>query len=143
MLKTYIPKKEELKRAWYIIDAKDKILGRVATKAAVLLRGKHKPFYTPHMECGDGVIIINAAKVRFTGRKLQEKIYRRFSGYPGGLKEVTLDKLLEKKPTTVMKLAVSRMLPPGPLGRRLVKRLKVYADDKHRHSGQKPIILEV
>jgi large subunit ribosomal protein L13 len=142
MTKTYVAKKEDIKRAWHILDAKDKILGRVAVQAAVLLRGKHKPIFSPHMDTGDGVIVINAAKIRVSGRKMQQKVYRRFSGYPGGLKEVYLSEMLKNKPATVMRLAIQRMLPGGPLGRQLVKKLKVYADDKHRQQAQKPIAFE-
>ena len=143
MYKTYVAKKEDIKRAWYLVDAKDKILGRLASKVAVILRGKHKPIFTPHLDCGDGVIVINAAKVRVTGRKMQQKVYRRYSGYPGGLREVTLETMLARKPEMVLRLAISRMLPSGPLGSDLVKKLKIYADDKHGHQSQKPIVLEV
>ncbi len=143
MKKTYLPKKDDIKVAWYIIDAKGKILGRVAAKAASILRGKHKPIFTPHLDTGDGVIIINAAQVRVTGRKPAQKIYARYSGYPGGLKEVTYEKMFAAKPATVVKLAVERMLPAGVLGNSLIKKLKIYADDKHPHKGQSPIPLEV
>jgi large subunit ribosomal protein L13 len=139
MDKTYVAKKEDLKRQWYIVDAKDKILGRLAAQIAVILRGKHKVIFTPHLDTGDGVIVVNAAKVRVTGRKLKEKVYRRYSGYPGGLKEVRLETMLSKRPATVVKLAVGRMLPGGPLGRNLLKKLKVYADDKHPHKAQNPV----
>jgi len=142
MNKTYVAKKGDIKREWFIIDAKDKILGRVAAKAAVLLRGKHKPIFSPHLDTGDGVVIINAAKIRVTGRKMSQKVYRRYSGYPGGLREVTLETLLAKKPATVMKLAVRRMLPGGPLGRQLLKKLKIYADDLHQQKAQNPVVLE-
>lgn len=135
-------KKEDVKRQWYLLDAKDKILGRLATKAAVLLRGKHKPIFTPHVDTGDGVIVINAAKIKVTGRKLKQKVYRRYSGYPGGLREVTLENMLAKKPTMVIRLAIERMLPSGPLGRQIVKKLKVYADDKHPHTAQNPIVIK-
>ncbi|OGX19596.1 MAG: 50S ribosomal protein L13 [Omnitrophica WOR_2 bacterium RBG_13_44_8b] len=143
MNKTYVAKKTDIKRQWYIADAKDKILGRLAVKVAVILRGKHKTIFTPHLDTGDGVIVINAAKVRVTGRKLKQKVYRRYSGYPGGLREVTLETMLAKKPTTVVKLAVMRMLPGGPLGRDTLKKLKVYADDKHPHKSLRPTVLEV
>ncbi len=142
MNKTYIAKKQDIKKQWYLVDAKDKILGRLASKIAVVLRGKHKAIYTPHVDTGDGVIVINASKIRVTGRKLKQKVYRRFSGYPGGLREVYLETMLKKNPTTVIRLAVERMLPQGPLGRDIVKKLKVYADDKHPHEAQNPIILE-
>lgn len=141
--KTYLPKKEDLKKSWYIVDATDKILGRMATKIAVILRGKHKPTFTTNIDTGDGVIVINAAKVKVTGRKMTQKLYRRYSGYPGGLREVTLENMLAKRPTMVIKLAVQRMLPQGPLGRDLIKKLKVYADDKHGQKAQNPIVLEV
>ncbi|MGD0336131.1 MAG: 50S ribosomal protein L13 [Candidatus Omnitrophota bacterium] len=143
MKKTYIPKKEDIKRQWYLVDAKDKILGRLAVKVAVILRGKHKPIFTPHLDTGDGVIVINAARIKVTGRKMKEKVYRRYSGYPGGLREVTLENMLAKSPVTVIKLAVRRMLPGGALGSDLIKKLKIYSDDKHPHIGQKPVVLEV
>jgi len=142
MKKTYSAKKEDVKKQWYLLDAKDKILGRLAVKAAVLLRGKHKPMFTPNIDTGDGVIVINAAKVRVTGRKLKQKVYRRYSGYPGGLREVVLEDMLKNRPETVIKLAIQRMLPGGPLGRDLIKKLKIYADDKHDQAAQKPIVLE-
>lgn len=143
MNKTYVAKKEDIKRQWYLVDAKDKILGRLAVKIAVILRGKHKPIFTPHLDTGDGVIVINASKIKVSGRKLEQKIYRRYSGYPGGLREVTLETLLAKNPATVIRLAVKRMLPSGPLGRDILKKLKVYADDKHPHQAQAPVVLEV
>jgi large subunit ribosomal protein L13 len=143
MEKTYFAKKEDIKRQWYIVDATDKILGRLATHLAHILRGKHKPIYTPHIDTGDGVIVINAAKIKVTGKKLEEKIYRRHSGYPGGLREIKLATLLQKSPTTVIRLAVKRMLPSGPLARDMLKKLKVYVDDKHPHKSQNPINLEV
>ena len=143
MPKTYLPKKQDIKKQWYIVDAKDKILGRLATKVASVLRGKHKVIFTPFLATGDSVIVINAARVRVTGRKLVQKVYRRYSGYPGGLREVTLENMLAKRPTTVIKLAVTRMLPKGALGSRLAKKLKVYADDKHPHQAQNPLVLEV
>ena len=143
MNKTYIPKKSELNKQWYLVDAKDKVLGRVATKVASVLRGKHKPIFTPHLDTGDGVIVVNAAKVMVTGRKLKQKVYRRYSGYPDGQKEVPLERMLSESPTTVMKLAVKRMLPQGPLGRDTIEKLRVYADDKHPHKDVKPVILEI
>jgi len=143
MTKTYIAKKSEISRKWYLVDARDKILGRLASKVAVLLRGKHKAVFTPHIDTGDSVVVINASKVRVTGRKLAQRIYRRYSGYPGGLREVTLERMLKNKPTTVVKLAVRRMLPGGRLGTCLLKKLKIYPDDKHPHKSQKPVSLEV
>ncbi|OGX46588.1 MAG: 50S ribosomal protein L13 [Omnitrophica WOR_2 bacterium RIFCSPLOWO2_12_FULL_51_8] len=143
MRKTYVAKKEDIKRQWYLVDANGKILGRLAAKVAGVLRGKHKPIFTPHLDTGDGVIVINAAKIRVTGRKLRQKLYRRYSGYPGGLREVALETMLAKHPETVIRLAVQRMLPAGPLGRDLIKKLKVYSDDKHRHAAQSPAVLEI
>lgn len=143
MNKTYTATKQDINRKWYIVDARDKVLGRLATKVAVILRGKHKPIFTPYLDTGDGVIVINASKIRVTGRKLKQKIYRRYSGYPGGLREVPLETMLAKKPVTVIQLAVSRMLPQGPLGRDMLKKLKVYADENHPHKSQNPLVLEV
>lgn len=143
MDKTYSAKSGDIKRKWYIVDAKDQILGRLAAKVATVLRGKHKPIFTPHLDTGDGVIVINASQVKVTGRKLNQKVYRRYSGYPGGLREVSLEVMLAKKPAMVIRLAVERMLPTGPLGRDLVKKLRVYADDKHGLTGVKPLVLEV
>lgn len=142
MNKTYIAKKEDVKREWYLVDAKDKVLGRLAAKVAVLLRGKHKAMFTPHVDTGDGVIVINASKIKVSGRKLKQKVYRRYSGYHGGLKEVPLETMLSKRPTTVIRLAVSRMIPGGSLGSQMLKKLKIYADDKHPHKAQNPVILE-
>jgi len=143
MRKTYVAKKEDIKRNWYLVDAKDKVLGRLASKVAVILRGKNTPIFTPHLDTGDNVVVINAAKIKVTGRKMKQKVYRRYSGYPGGLREVTLDNMLKKNPTTVIRLAVERMLPQGPLGRDLIKKLKVYSDDKHLQQSQNPVPLEV
>jgi len=143
MKKTYTAKSADIKRHWYIADAKGKILGRLATRIATVLRGKHKPIFTPHLDTGDGVIVINARHIKVTGRKLKQKVYRRYSGYPGGQREVTLEVLLARRPATVIQLAVERMLPSGPLGRDLIKKLKVYADDKYDLTGVKPLVLEV
>ncbi|MFC1805224.1 50S ribosomal protein L13 [Candidatus Omnitrophota bacterium] len=138
MIRTYTAKEKDIKRKWHLVDAEGKILGRLAVQVAVILRGKDKPIFTPHVDTGDGVIVINAAKIRVTGRKLQQKVYRRYSGYPGGLKEVTLETMLKNRPTTVIRLAVQRMLPKGKLGSRIIKKLRIYADDKHPHQAQKP-----
>ena len=143
MKKTYMAKSEEVKRACYVIDAKNKVLGRVATRAAAILRGKHKTIYTPHVDTGDMVVIINADKFRVTGKKMTDKVYERFTGYPSGKRVVALQDMLNKRPTEAMKLAVTRMIPKGPLGYQIRKRLKVYANDKHPHQAQKPIVLEV
>ncbi len=141
MNKTHEVKKTDIKRQWYIVDATDKVLGRLATKIATVLRGKHKVTFSPYLDNGDGVIVINASKIKVTGRKLNQKIYRRYSGYPGGLREVRLENMLDKRPATVIRLAVERMLPGGPLGRDMVRKLKVYADDKYPHKAQNPIAL--
>ncbi len=142
MQKTTLAKKKDIKRAWYIIDARNKILGRLAVQAAVILKGKHKPLFTANVDCGDNVIVINAAKIKVTGRKLEQKVYRRYSGYPGGLREVTLSDMLRRRPAEVIRLAVRRMLPSGPLGKEIFRKLKVYIDEKHPHSSAKPIVLE-
>ncbi len=143
MKKTFEPRMQDIQRTWYIVDAKDKVLGRLASRIAMVLRGKHKPIFTPHIDTGDPVVVVNAAQIRVTGRKLAQKVYRRYSGYPGGLREVTLDTMLAKKPETVIKLAVGRMLPAGTLGKDMIKKLKVYSTDKHPHAAQKLVTLEV
>ena len=135
----FVNKKDAQNRKTYIIDAKDKILGRVAVKVAVILMGKDKPIFTPNCDCGDCVIITNAKLAKVTGNKLLEKEYFSFSGYPGGQKITTLEKMLIKKPTEAMRAAVKGMLPKSPLGRKMLKKLRVYADDKHGHQAQKPI----
>ena len=136
--KSKMAKKEGRQRAWYVVDAQDKVLGRLATRVARLITGKGKPDWTPHVDCGDHVVVINAAKVRVTGRKLEEKVYRRHTGYPGGLKEVTLGKQLAEKPERVIQDAVHGMVPKGPLGRKMFSKLKVYAGAEHPHAAQKP-----
>ncbi|MBL7156969.1 MAG: 50S ribosomal protein L13 [Candidatus Omnitrophica bacterium] len=137
-MKTTHVKKADVKHAWYLVDARDKILGRLATKIASLLKGKHKPEYSPHVDLGDGVVVINSEKIRVTGKKLQEKQYKRFSGYPGGLKLEPMEHLLKRRPHEVLRHAVSGMLPKNKLGRRMIKRLKVYAGGKHPHTAQVP-----
>lgn len=141
--KTYMAKKTDVTRQCYVIDATNKILGRVAAKAASILCGKHKAIYTPHTDTGDMVIIINAEKIRVTGRKLEQKVYQRYSGYPSGQKSVVLADMLTSKPTQVLKLAIQRMLPKNRLGSKIIKKLYLYAGDKHGHQAQKPIVLEV
>lgn len=128
----------DIQRKWHLIDAKDKVLGRLATRIAMLLMGKRKPNYTPHLDQGDFVVVINAEKVKLTGKKLQGKIYYSHSGYPGGLKEKTAEELLKKHPERVIELAVKRMLPKNKLGRKMLKRLKVYAGERHPHQAQNP-----
>ena len=137
-MSTFMAKPADIQRKWYVIDAAGKPLGRVATVAASILRGKHTPEYTPHVDCGDHVIVINAAKVVLTGKKLDEKMYRRHSGYIGGLKEVPYRRLMEKDPEFVMTKAVKGMLPDNTIGRNSIKRLRVYAGDQHEHAAQKP-----
>ena len=143
MNKTFIPKKEQLQKKCYLIDAKDKVLGRVATKAAVLLRGKHKPIFTPYLDTGDLVVIINADKIKVTGKKATQKTYQRYSGYPSGQKSVTLENMLKIKPTQVLRLAINRMIPAGPLGNKVRTHLRIYAGDKHSQEAQKPIPIEI
>lgn len=138
MKNTFMEKKETVERRWYIIDATDLPLGRIATKAAHILRGKHKPTYTPHIDCGDYVIIINASKVKLTGNKLDDKMYYNHSGYPGGLRERNAREMIEKYPVEMVERAVKGMLPKGRLGRTMYKKLFVYSDDKHKHDAQKP-----
>ena len=138
MSKTSMLKPADVARKWYVIDAAGKPLGRVAAVAATILRGKHTPEYTPHVDCGDHVIVINAAKVILTGNKLDEKMYRRHSGYIGGLKEVPYRRLMESDPEFVMTKAVKGMLPDNTIGRNSIKRLRVYAGDQHEHAAQKP-----
>ncbi len=143
MEKTYSAKKGEIKRKWYIIDAKGEILGKVAVKAATILRGKHKPIYTPHIDTGDYVIVINASQVVLTGKKLEQKYYRRHSGYPGGLKSIRYDRLLKEKPKKVIELAIRGMLPKTKLGRAMLKKLRVYKGSEHSHEAQNPVQIEV
>jgi len=142
-MKTYLPKVNEIEHKCYVIDAKDKILGKVAAKAASVLRGKHKRIYTPFLDTGDTVIIINADKVRVTGKKLTGKVYSRYTGYPSGFREMALGDMLAKRPAKVLELAVSRMFPSGPLAYKQSAKLKVYAGEVHPHAAQKPIALEV
>lgn len=143
MEKTYVTKPEDVQREWYVVDATGQTLGRLASQVARFLRGKHKPIYSPAIDVGDCVIVVNADKIHVTGRKLDQKIYYRHSGYPGGLKEVTLRNALNKRPTWVVEHAVRGMLPKNRLGRRMFKRLKVYAGSEHPHSAQQPQVLEL
>lgn len=142
-MSSYVQKPHEVERKWYLVDATDKTLGRLGSKIASMLRGKHKPIFTPHVDCGDYVVVINAEKVKVTGKKLEDKEYKRHSGYPGGLKTVTLEKMLEDKPEDVMIHAVKGMLPKGKLGRQMLKKLRVYKGAEHDHSAQKPEKLEI
>ncbi len=126
----------EVLRHWHLLNAEGQILGRLATQAATLLRGKHKPLFTPHVDCGDEVVVINAQKIRVTGNKLKTKVYRRYTGYPSGLKEETLERLLSRRPDEVVRRAVVGMLPSNTLGRRQARRLKIYAGSTHLHQAQ-------
>jgi large subunit ribosomal protein L13 len=137
-VRTYTGKTAEIEREWYVVDAEEQTLGRLAARIAPILRGKHKPTYTPHLDCGDFVIVINAEKVRVTGRKLDQKFYYRYSGYPGGLKSISLRDQLAKHPERVIEAAVRGMLPKNSLGRQMFKKLKVYAGDSHPHQAQQP-----
>lgn len=137
-MKTYVPKQGDVTHKWLIIDAEGKVLGRVAAEAAKLLRGKHKPEYTPYLDCGDRVIIINAAKARVTGRKMEQKMYYRHSGYPGGIRGMNYQRMMEKHPTRAMMLAVKGMLPHNKLGRKLLKHVRVYAGPEHEQVAQQP-----
>lgn len=142
-MRTYMAKPEEIERQWYVVDATGKTLGRLATKVADILRGKHKPIYTPHVDTGDYVIVINAEKIELTGKKWDQKKYYRHSGYPGGLKEITYDKLLKKNPEFIIEKAVRGMIPHNRLGRQIIKKLKVYAGPDHPHQAQQPKELEL
>ena len=137
-MKSYIAKPQEVERKWYVLDAEGKTLGRLATEAASILGGTRTAIYTPHVDTGDYVIVINAEKIEVTGKKRKEKIYKRHTGYPGGLREITFEKLQAKKPEEIIRHAVKGMLPKGPLGRQMYKKLKVYAGPEHNHAAQKP-----
>ena len=143
MKNSYMQKKEEVVRNWYVIDASGKSLGRVAAKAAQILRGKNKPTFTPHIDCGDNVIIINASKIILTGNKLNKKIYYNHSGYTGGLRERTAKVMIEEYPVEMMERAIKGMLPKGRLGRQMFKKLFVYADAEHPHKAQQPVEYEM
>jgi large subunit ribosomal protein L13 len=142
-MKTEIPSGKEITRNWHLIDAQGLVLGRVASKAAMVLMGKHKPSYTPFLDTGDHVVVVNAAKVRLTGKKEDQKVYRTHSGYPGGLKEVTARKVRAASPVRLVEEAVKGMLPKTKLGKHMATKLKVYAGDKHPHQAQKPVSLPV
>lgn len=143
MKRTYVTKSEDVQRDWYVVDARGQTLGRLASEVAQIVRGKHKPIYSPSVDVGDYVIVVNADQVRVTGRKLDQKMYYRHSGYPGGLKEVSLRRMLKEHPTRVIEHAVRGMLPKNRLGRKMVKKLKVYAGPAHPHEAQQPKPLEL
>ena len=140
-MKTFMASPATIERKWYVVDATDMTLGRLASEVAKVLRGKNKPIFTPHMDTGDYVIVVNAEKVKVTGKKLDQKIYYRHSEYVGGMKETTLKDMMKKKPEKVIELAVKGMLPKGPLGRTMYKKLFVYAGPEHKHQAQKPEVL--
>jgi len=142
-MKTFVAKEHEIEKKWHLIDAKDKVLGRLASEIAVLLRGKNKPIFTPHMDAGDYVVVVNADKVILTGNKLEKKIYYHHSGYVGGLKKAPAKEMLLKRPTNLIKLAVKGMLPKNSLGRRQLAKLKIYTGQGHPHQAQKPEKLEI
>lgn len=142
-MKTFSAKPETVKRDWYVIDAADKVLGRLATEIARRLRGKHKAEYTPHVDTGDYIVVINADKVRVTGNKFTDKQYHHHTGYPGGLKTTTFEKLQAEKPEQIIEIAVKGMLPKNPLGRAMFRKLKVYAGADHKHTAQQPQALEI
>jgi len=143
VVKTYVIREEDVQRDWYVVDARGQTLGRLAAQVAHVLRGKHKPIYSPAVDTGDCVIVVNADKIHVTGRKLDEKIYYRHSGYPGGIKKITLRNLLKKHPTQVVEHAVRGMLPKNRLGRQMFRHLKVYAGPEHPHAAQQPKPLEL
>lgn len=142
-MKTFSAKAEDIEHKWYVVDAQGKTLGRLASEIAAILRGKHKPSFSPHVDCGDYVVVINAEKVWVTGLKLDQKVYYRHSGYPGGLKETTLRDQLARFPDRVIESAVKGMLPKNRLGRQVYKKLKVYAGEDHPHQSQQPELLEI
>ena len=142
-MKTFSAKPAEVKRDWYVVDAKGRTLGRLATQIATRLRGKHKPEYTPHVDTGDFIVVVNAEKIRVTGNKLKDKMYHHHTGYIGNLKSVPLEKLLDEHPERVIEKAVKGMMPRGPLGRQMYSKLRVFAGPEHTHAAQQPIPLEV
>jgi large subunit ribosomal protein L13 len=138
-MKTYFATSENTEHKWYVVDASGKVLGRLASQIAKYLRGKHKPEYTPHSDAGDYIIVVNASKIKVTGKKGQDKMYYTHSGYPGGIKETTFDKLQAKDPRRIIELAVKGMMPKNPLGRAMLSKLKVYAGAEHPHTAQQPV----
>ncbi len=141
-MKSFMAKTEELDKKWYVIDAEDKVLGRLATEVATILSGKHKPTYTPHIDTGDFVIILNAEKIKLTGKKLEQNCHRHHTGHPGGLKEIPYRKIMAERPERLIEVAVKGMLPKTSLGRGMIKKMKVYSGTEHNHQAQKPEIYE-
>lgn len=142
-MKTFSAKAKEITRKWYVVDAADKVLGRLSTEVARRLRGKHKAEYTPHADVGDYIIIINAEKIRVTGKKAADKMYHHNTGYPGGLKSINFEKLIDRHPEKVLELAIKGMLPRNPLGREMYRKLKVYTGSEHQHHAQQPEVLNI
>jgi len=142
-VKTYSANKETVKRNWYVVDASDKVLGRMATEIANRLRGKHKAEYTPHVDTGDYIVVVNAEKVKVTGNKARDKMYYHYTGYPGGIKSITFEKLLDKAPEKAIEVAVKGMMPKNKLSRAMLSKLKVYAGNDHPHAAQQPQALEI
>jgi large subunit ribosomal protein L13 len=142
-MKTYQAKKEEVDHQWYLVNAEGKVLGRLATELASVLRGKNKPIFTPHVDTGDFIIVVNAEKVILTGKKMKDKTYYHHTGYPGGIKQISAEKLLAKKPTEMIRMAVKGMLPKNSLGRQMLRKLKIYAGMNHPHEAQRPVPLKV
>ncbi|ART82867.1 50S ribosomal protein L13 [Oceanisphaera profunda] len=142
-MKTFVAKPETVKRDWYVVDAEGKTLGRLASEIALRLRGKHKPEYTPHVDCGDYIVVVNAEKIQVTGNKAEGKIYYSHSGFPGGLKSITFEKLIVRKPEMVIESAVRGMLPRGPLGRAMFRKMKVFVGAQHNHAAQQPQVLDI
>lgn len=137
-MKTYFATRENIEQKWYVVDATDKVLGRLSTQIAKVLRGKHKPEFTPHADAGDYVVVINADKIRVTGNKESDKLYYSHTGFPGGIKEISYEKLMQKDPIRVIEIAVKGMMPKNPLGREMLRKLKVYAGAEHPHTAQQP-----
>lgn len=142
-MRTYQAKPSEIQRKWYLVDAEGRTLGRLAARVALRLRGKHKPIFTPHVDTGDHIVIVNAEKITLTGNKFKKKVYYHHTGYPGGLKEITADRLHAKKPAELVSKAILGMLPKTPLGKKMGKKLRVYAGPEHPHQAQRPIPLEL
>jgi large subunit ribosomal protein L13 len=142
-MKTFMASPATIERKWYVVDATDKVLGRMATEIASVLRGKHKPIFTPHIDTGDYVIVVNAGKIKLTGRKMEQKTYFRHTGYVGHWRQIPVKEVLQKHPERVVELAVKRMLPKGPLGRQMYRKLYVYAGPDHKHAAQKPEELKI
>lgn len=140
---TYMPKADEIERKWHLVDAKGEILGRLATRLAIILMGKHKPLYVPHVDCGDHIVVVNADKVRVTGRKAEQKLYYYHTGYPAGLRTNNFGQMLEKHPEEILRLAVRRMLPKTKLGKQMLKKLRLYTDATHPHEAQNPVKLDL